>query len=115
MPLVFAASSGTRRVLLVVGIAASFVAACRSLFEPSLPVGAEEMTPPAVYARWWSLVEACSNRSGSVYAVRWYRTPGSSFALKGQPEAGLWMSRGNRIVIAGGEVSDGALVRHEIL
>ena len=35
--------------------------------------------------------------------------------LAGQPEGGVWLSRGNRIVLAGSEVSNGALVRHEIL
>lgn len=115
MPSDRAALLRARRGLLVVGVAATFSAACRSLMEPALPAGAEEMTAPAVYARWWSLVEACSDRSGSMSSVRWYRTPGSSFALNGQREAGMWRSRGNRIVIAGDAVSDGSLVRHEML
>ena len=92
----------------------SGLAACRSATGP-LPPNAEPFEPPAVYARWWAMTEACSGRSGNLAAVRWYRAPGSAVLLNGEPVAAFWGSRGNRIVLAEEQVDNGAGVRHEML
>jgi hypothetical protein len=89
------------------------IGACLSTFQPKLPQGAEEMSPPAVYSRWWQMTQACSGRSRDIASIEWYRTPGQSFAVNGQQAAGLWLR--NRIVIAGDAVYEGQVVRHEML
>jgi hypothetical protein len=53
---------------------------------------------PAVYARWWSLVESCSGLQGSLSDVSWYQVPGSeNVARSGEQVAGYWASVENRI------------------
>jgi len=103
-----------RRASLFYGAAAVCgLSACRSWFEQGLPQGAVEMTPPAVYTRWWRLTEACSGRSRDMASVRWYRTPGQTFRTGDQSVVGARV--GSRIIIAEGELYDGPVVRHEIL
>ena len=102
-----------RRQTPAIALLVGSVSACLSLLEPNLPEGAEEMDPPPVYARWWRLTEACSGHSRGMETVRWYRTPGLTFRLHNQVYSGVWI--GNRIVIAGDEVYDGRVVRHEML
>ena len=82
---------------------------------PSLPFGAIGFTPPAYYQTWWRLTEACSGRSGSIAAVRWYVVPGEAFELNGQFVSGYTVALFNQIVLAGDVVSDGPSVRHEML
>jgi hypothetical protein len=94
-------------------LAASVATACRSVVEASLPEGAVEIVPPGVYARWWQLTQVCSGRSRDMSSVRWYSISGASFTSNGQEDAGLWL--GNRIVLAGDEIYDGPVVRHEML
>lgn len=91
-------------------------AACDSM-APRLPPGAERFTPPAVYRQWWALTEACSGRSGRFGDVRWYRVPGATDIPLGDGTMvnGLWDPEGSRIVLAGGSVLEGDLVRHEML
>jgi hypothetical protein len=89
------------------------IGACVSILQPKLPQGAEEMSPPAVYSRWWQMTQACSGRSRDIASIEWYRTPGQSFAVNDQQGAGLWLR--NRIVIAGDAVYEGQVVRHEML
>jgi hypothetical protein len=95
-------------------VIACAVAACRPVTGP-LPPGAEPFEPPAVYARWWAMTEACSHRSGDLEAVRWYRAPGREFMFRGQPAGGVWSPGSNRIVLAENVVEDGPRVRHEML
>lgn len=90
------------------------VAACRSTTEP-LPPNAELFEPPAVFARWWTMTEACSGRSGDLAAVQWYRVPTSGVPLGGEWIAGYYEPRENRIVLAAEQVDNGAAVRHEML
>ena len=96
-----------------IALLACALSSCASLLDLVMPRGAEEMSPPAVYARWWQLTESCSGRSRDLASIRWYRTPGSSFIHDGEPAAGL--SFGNRIVIAQEYLYDGPIVRHEML
>lgn len=94
-------------------LALAGLAACDYLTDP-VPPDADPFEPPAVYARWWAMTEACSGRRGDLAAVRWYRTPGS-LMHDGQSLAGYWTSRGNTIVLRGDRVEDGQVVRHEML
>lgn len=90
------------------------VAAC-SISAP-LPPTSIPLTPPAVFARWWSMTEACSGRAGSLSAVTWYQVPHvPQFENGGTAVGGYWTSNGNRIVLAGDLVLSGSVVRHEML
>jgi hypothetical protein len=86
-------------------------------FSPTglLPANAEPFEPPAVYARWWTMTQACSGRSGDLTAVQWYRVPGLLVRFRGVPVAGFWSSRGNQIVLAEEQLDNGFAVRHEML
>lgn len=90
------------------------VAACNWITAP-LPPNAEQFAPPAVYARWWAMTEACSGHLGNLAAVQWYRAPGPEFMHNGQDVAGYWSSGGNRVVLAEEYIDRGATVRHEML
>jgi hypothetical protein len=103
----------SRTANLVVMIALA-ITACNLITAP-LPPNAQPFTPPAVYARWWAMTEACSGQSGDFRAVHWYRVPGSRFLLHGQAVAGYWNSSTNRIVLAASIVEHGDEVRHEML
>lgn len=107
---------GGSRQPLISGVACLVVCglgAC-SLIDP-LPREAQPFVPPAVYARWWSMTEACSGRSGNLEAVDWYRVPGSQFVRGGQPVGGYWNRYSNRIVLAEVGIEHGPSVRHEML
>jgi hypothetical protein len=95
-------------------VIACAAAGCELVTAP-LPPGAERFEPPAVYARWWAMTEACSGRSGNLAAVRWYRAPGREFMLNGQPAGGFWSPFGNRIVLTEAILESGPFVRHEML
>lgn len=90
--------------------------ACSLITGPLLlPPGAESFAPPAVYARWWALTEACSGRSGDLRAVRWYRVPGSQFTIERQEASGYYNYYSNRLIIAEEVLENGPIVRHEML
>ena len=72
------------------------------------------MDPPRVYEMWWGLTESCSGVAADFSRVRWYQVPNAS-QLGDGPYEGYWSSAGNRIVIAGKDLFDGKLVRHEML
>lgn len=80
-----------------------------------LPPNAEEFIPPAVYARWWAMTEACSGRSGDLASLRWYHVPGFVVEVNGEDASGYWSPSGNRIVLTDEIADDGASVRHEML
>jgi hypothetical protein len=80
-----------------------------------LPANAERFAPPAVYARWWAMTEACSGRSGDLGRVRWYRVPVSQFIYRGQPAGGYTSRYTNRIVLTEQSIERGTIVRHEML
>jgi hypothetical protein len=90
------------------------LSACQPTTSP-LPRGAVRYDPPAVYARWWAMSEACSGRTGRLDAVRWYQAPGDAVLLDGKAVGGFWSSGGNIIVLPTALIFDGAGVRHEML
>jgi predicted small lipoprotein YifL len=100
--------------ILVVLVVVCGLAACGLITGP-LPPGAERFAPPAVYARWWSMTEACSGHSGDLRVVRWYRVPGMGLLHEGQEVSGFWGSSPNRIVLADEVIDEGSVVRHEML
>jgi hypothetical protein len=100
--------------MLVALVALCGLGACNFMTAP-LPPNAEPFAPPAVFARWWALTEACSGHKGDMRAIHWYRVPGSRFIFHGQPAAGYWNSSTNRIVIVEDAIEQGDMVRHEML
>lgn len=99
----------------ILGVSAAV--ACDSTTAPApLPLDAERFEPPAVYARWWAMTEACAGRSRSLASVRWYRVPGPAFRLEdGEIVGGVFDRLANRIVLAEAYLDDGSIVRHEML
>ncbi len=78
--------------------------------------GAAPFAPPAVYQRWWALSESCSGLSGSLRSVRWSSAPTSALqAAEGAGTVAFWSSTDNRIVLANNAVTNGRVVRHEML
>ena len=78
--------------------------------------GAVAFAPPSVYARWWALTESCSGLSGSLKSVRWMRAPaGALQSAEGAGTVAYWSSNDNRIVLAANAVTNGRIVRHEML
>lgn len=103
---------GAARLAILVAVVG--LSACDLPTAP-LPADAEPFAPPAIYARWWAMTEACAGRSGDLSRVRWYRAPGSAVLLDGRPVAGYWSMRRNNIVLADDYLDDGRVVRHEML
>src|SRR5688572_6639568 len=102
---------GLSSVAAVIGLAA-----CRSLVDPDLPADARQFAPPAVYARWWAMTEACSGLSGDLSSVSWFVVPGvTTVSLNGIEVDGYWSLGSNRIVIAEAGMLAGGKVRHEML
>ncbi|HUQ19147.1 MAG TPA: hypothetical protein VM099_05995 [Gemmatimonadaceae bacterium] len=90
--------------------------ACTKIVDPMLDPRAVELSLPAVYARWWSMVENCSGLTGSMEAVSWYQVPNSSTVVDNDGEvSGYWSPASNRIVLAGNLILIGSIVRHEML
>jgi hypothetical protein len=93
--------------------------ACTSPTEPTFPddVVALEMQPQFVL--WWRMTEACSGRRGDLHAVRWYVQPHvETLHIPGERNGqygAYWWSIGNRILLTERAVTDGWLVRHEML
>ena len=99
-------------VALAVG---SLVAASGCAWITGVPASARPMNPPAIYERWWTMVETCSGHVASFASVRWYRTPGASVGLNGTDVLGYYSPSGHFIVVSDSMVDDGAGVRHEML
>jgi hypothetical protein len=78
--------------------------ACGHLTDPPLPENALVFHPPAVYAKWWAMVESCSGLTGSLESIQWYSTI-----------AGYWSLAGNRVVLTTSDTIAGGVVRHEML
>lgn len=94
----------------------TLLVACDQEALAPFPSNAIALSPPARYAAWWQLTEACSGLTGSLAAVHWYVVPNTNeFSLEGQGVNGAWYQDGNRIALGDSEILDGPLVRHEML
>ena len=107
---------GMRKLAVAVLVGSVGINSCDRLVDPPLPEDAEVFTPPAVFATWWQMTEACSGLTGSLSAVTWYKT---NEVLRdprtGDGLVGYWSAPGNRIVMSSLFIRDGAAVRHEML
>ena len=76
-----------------------------------------KVTPPAIYAEWWSKTEACSGRSGRMQRVTFYAVdaPPGRIHLGDQRAEAWWVREGNRIYLPKDELLREQLVRHEML
>jgi hypothetical protein len=105
-----------RRPALHLLLLLTLLAACDKEPLSPFPSNAVAFTPPARYAAWWQLTEACSGLTGNLAAVDWYVVPNTNeFTLEGQGVNGAWYQDGNRIALGDSEMLDGTLVRHEML
>jgi hypothetical protein len=93
-------------------IGAVFAWSCGSMTS-GLPSGATPLVAPAIYAKWWQMVETCSGRSAPFSAISWYEL--SSLAVLDGGAAGVWEGRSNSIVVKTSAKFDGSLIRHEML
>lgn len=95
----------------------TLLVACDGPTDPPLPGGARRLAPPAVFATWWAMVEACAGVSRPLSGVQWWEVP--DVATFATPDHGnvqaYWSAGSNQIVLAGAAASDGAVVRHEML
>jgi hypothetical protein len=113
--LAHSASSAMRVALVFCGLLA-FALACESTTAPAVPATAVPLTPPARYALWWRLTQACSGITGDFAAVSWYVVPNTrSISHEGKKVSAYWVSDPDRIVLADSLSDDGATVRHEML
>jgi hypothetical protein len=108
------------RLLIVPAVAAILgLTACDRLLnivDPMFPSDAQEFSPPAVYATWWNMTQACSGLTGSLGAVTWYKTSERLHDVRtGDEIGGYWSSNGNRIVLTTAVMLEGGGVRHEML
>ena len=100
----------------LLALAALGVAACVNITDPPLPAGAQVLSAPELYARWWAMTEACSGATGSFDAVTWIEVPDvSGVPLNGRQVGAYWSLASNRIVVAGNSALEGGLIRHEML
>jgi hypothetical protein len=90
---------------------------CGHLTDPQLPENALVFHPPAVYAKWWSMVESCSGLTGSLDNIQWYSTLGDLRDPNDNDAtiAGYWSLAGNRVVLTTSDTIAGGVVRHEML
>jgi hypothetical protein len=105
------------RASLALVASVAFLGSCVVLTEPAFPSDAARITPPAQYAAWWKVTEACSGLRGDYAAVQWYVVPEARVTVDGTDYDGYtWTKDEPRIVLARGMVHGaGTLVRHEML
>ena len=70
---------------------------------------------PIQYGTWWRMTEACSGREGNLDAITWYWVMSSEFTIAGESYDGYWFGADDRILLSFPSVSDGRVVRHEML
>jgi hypothetical protein len=111
------AAAGSRLAAVALLAAWAVVGSCDTLpTEPRFPADAVPLAVPDRYAVWWEVTEQCSGLSGRFADVHWYVIPNvTSFTVDREQYNGYWWLSGNRIVLAGGSILDGTLVRHEML
>ena len=90
---------------------------CGHLTDPPLPTNALVYAPPAVFAKWWAMVESCSGLSGDLGSIQWYSTISSLTDPNDNDAAiaGYWSLAGNRVVLQTLDTIAGGVVRHEML
>jgi hypothetical protein len=110
--------SGTRfwRICLGACLGLAALSSCDLPTEP-LPGGAVRLDPPASYQSWWHEVEVCSEKTGDFSAIAWYYIPNVSwFTVGSDPNVlGYWQPYHHSITLAGLQINDAYLVRHEAL
>ncbi|MFN2563760.1 MAG: hypothetical protein ABR499_01945 [Gemmatimonadaceae bacterium] len=109
-------SRSTRGFLLTLLVA---LGACTTPTEPRFPRDAVSLDAQPQFALWWRMTEACSGLRGDLGAVRWFVQPGvETLHVPGEADGqygGYWWAQGNRILLTEKAVTDGWLVRHEML
>ncbi|HEX7980994.1 MAG TPA: hypothetical protein VF461_20470 [Gemmatimonadaceae bacterium] len=109
-------SSSAARVALLLGGLLSVALACHDSTAPHVPVGAVALTPPARFAMWWRLTEACSAATGDFASVEWYVVPNTTtLTYENTQVDAFWLGNPDRIVLADARRNDGPIVRHEML
>jgi hypothetical protein len=104
------------RVALVLSGLLALALACESTTAPGVPTTALPFTPPARFALWWRLTQACSGITGDFASVSWYVVPSTrSLSYQGQRVDAYWIGNPDRVVLADSLRNDGPTVRHEML
>jgi hypothetical protein len=95
------------------------IGACTFPTEAHFPDDAVALDVPPQFALWWRMTEACSGLRGHLGAIRWYVQPDvETLHIPGDhdgPYGAYWWSSGNRILLTEKAITDGWLVRHEML
>lgn len=95
------------------------LAACTTPTEPHFPDDAIALGVPPQFALWWRMTQACSGLRGDLGAVHWYVQPDvETLSIPGDHDkqyGGYWWAIGNRVLLTEKAVTDGWLVRHEML
>lgn len=101
------------------GVLLIALAACTTPTEPRFPDDAIPLDLQPQFRLWWRMTQACSGLGGDVGAVRWYVQPDvETLHIPGDHGGhygGYWWAIGNRILLTERAVTDGWLVRHEML
>ncbi len=104
--------------LLPLFVVAAAVGCDKRITEPLPETGAAEFTPPAQYALWWEMAQACSGLRRDMREIRWLTDPSSSpRTLEGTADTvvGEWYAGTSSIVLAREYINDPSVVRHEML
>jgi hypothetical protein len=90
--------------------------ACEATTAPEVPTTAVPLEPPARFALWWRLTQACSGITGDFASVSWYVVPNTrTLSYQGKQVDAYWIGNPDRIVLADSLRNDGPIVRHEML
>ncbi|HKP16468.1 MAG TPA: hypothetical protein VJT85_10385 [Gemmatimonadaceae bacterium] len=109
-------SSSVTCVAIILSAFLSLALACDAPTAPDVPQTAVPLTPPARFALWWRLTQACSGITGDLAAVSWYVVPNTrSLSYQGKKVDAYWIGNPDRIVLADSLRNAGPIVRHEML
>ena len=104
--------------LLPLFVVAVAIGCGKRVTEPLPEIGATEFTPPAQYALWWEMAQACSGLRRDMREVHWLTDPSSNRrTLEGTADTvvGEWYSGTSSIVLTREYINDPGVVRHEML
>ena len=83
---------------------------------PTFAQAPERFEPLPFYTTWWAEVQKCSGRTGRMSRVRWYEVPQGPWADPTYPGLVLYgITNGNDVYIAGGQLTQSWIVKHEML